>query len=79
MSKAMNLLKTAGFWVAKTAAKEVFNKALPKATPSVVDATKARIKQIIDYCNATPNPYDDVIAVFLADLFDIEIPDKEGN
>ena len=78
MANIFAALKTGAYWCAKEAGKEVINQITRKATPEVVTGTKAKVMQICKYCVNTPNPYDDVIAIFLCDLFEMELPEKDA-
>jgi len=79
MANPLLILKTAGFWIAKTAGKEFLGKAVKKATPTMVDALRDKILGTCQHFVDTPNPYDDVIAYFLCELFDLEVPSKSED
>ena len=76
MSKAWNVLKTAGYFVAKQAGKDFLGKVIPKTSESGVTLLRSRLQGVVNALYTNEHEYDDPVAVFLADLFGLDLPEK---
>lgn len=76
MANPFALLKTGAFWVAKTAGKELISQAETSATKPLVATTHTQILRLSKVFINSPNPYDDIIAIFLCAIFGLEVPEK---
>lgn len=76
----MNLLggikAVAKLAVNNVVAKTLLTEVIGYATPGLSTSLKNAIINFAENAKETPNPWDDLLAAFLLDLFDIDLPDE---